>query len=283
MPAWLGAVNNFLSPYRMPLLMALSGLFVGRSLRKPIIEFYVGKVRGLLFPYVLWAVILLAATAQLSQFFDPGSWIPVTYIWFLLFVFLYYCAAPVLARIPAPLIVVAAHLGAYAVADRGFISKFVLFAGYFYLGHFLSQRGEWGRYRLVGLGLVVISVVFNLIGMEPQLITWLVTLTGITGVIGLVWSPTFDQVLGRLRLVRPLLAIGEHSLVFYLSHFPLSVLVSYAVATYAKDLNGVLVWALCLSISLAVGALLVKFRRNFLVGALFSAPRFSRTPKAPAQ
>ncbi|WP_408640100.1 hypothetical protein [Cutibacterium equinum] len=47
--SWLIWVNNLMGPYRMPLLMCLSG----RALRKPIKAFYLGKMRGLLWPYLL--------------------------------------------------------------------------------------------------------------------------------------------------------------------------------------------------------------------------------------
>lgn len=138
-PEILIRINNFLGAYRMPLLMALSGMLLPRSLGKPLTVFYPAKVRALLWPYLVWAVVLLAVTGKLDQLFAPQEWIPVTYIWFLLFVFLYYCAAPVLTGLPVGVVLVASLVAAALTQDHGFITKFFLFCFYFYLGYGLAR------------------------------------------------------------------------------------------------------------------------------------------------
>lgn len=274
-PPWLASLNNVLSAYRMPLLMLLSGFMLGRSLEKPLAVFFSGKVRGLLWPYLMWAVIVLAVTGHLGQVLDVGSWIPVTYIWFLLFVFLYYCAAPLLTRVPAPLIVLVAHAGAYMVEERGFISKFILFSGYFYLGHYLAHHHHVlrGRYRLAAAALLVASVAVNISPLHSTLVGYAVTLSGIVGVVALAWTPSLESGLRSTNLLDPVFILGRNSIIFYLSHYPVMVLLSYGLAAIGVEGAAVMAWALCLSVSLVVGVVLVRLQDIPVVKLLFVGPR----------
>jgi fucose 4-O-acetylase-like acetyltransferase len=53
--AWAPAVkfNDLFAPYRMPLLMLLSGLLVEDSLRKGPLLYFEGKFRNIAYPYIL--------------------------------------------------------------------------------------------------------------------------------------------------------------------------------------------------------------------------------------
>lgn len=100
--------NQLLGPVRMPLLVALSGLLLAPALAKPWRQFLDGKVRRLLWPYLVWSAIDLAMLQ--ARLLAEGeslhwSWVvrvlydPVTYLWFLAHLFVYYAAAVVM---PAP-------------------------------------------------------------------------------------------------------------------------------------------------------------------------------------
>ena len=44
MPDWLRNINNAFLPFRMPMLMFLSGMLLEKSLRKPLPTYYEGKL-----------------------------------------------------------------------------------------------------------------------------------------------------------------------------------------------------------------------------------------------
>lgn len=276
MPAAFDSVNTALGPFRMPTLMVLSGMLLHRSLSKPLVEYYTRKVRTLLWPYLVWALILLSIQGELDTFLRPQQWIPVTYIWFLLFVFLYYCAAPLLRRVPAEIVVVIAVAGSALIADRGFISKFVLFAGYFALGHLISgQRPALlVLLRRSGAPLLALAVLLLVLPAAHGLVlSRLVTLTGVLGMIGV-----FARFYRPSRWTAPLEAVGRDSLIYYLSHYPFMI-----GATVLPAAVGV-AWGpahlvVCCAAAIAVGMVLARFRNSPAIGLLFAAP----APYLPAQ
>src|SRR5690606_791284 len=54
-------ISNFFAPYRMPMLMFLSGLLVAGSLQRPAGEYLWGKVRRILWPIIVWTLIYVSA------------------------------------------------------------------------------------------------------------------------------------------------------------------------------------------------------------------------------
>ena len=57
MPTVLRWFSTFFMPYRMPTLMVLSGMLLARSLRKPLPDYFAGKVAGIVWPYLVWVVV----------------------------------------------------------------------------------------------------------------------------------------------------------------------------------------------------------------------------------
>ncbi len=57
MPTALRWFSAFFMPYRMPTLMVLSGMLLSRSLRKPLPDYFAGKVAGIVWPYLVWVVV----------------------------------------------------------------------------------------------------------------------------------------------------------------------------------------------------------------------------------
>ena len=52
-------LSEALAPFRMPALLFASGLLLARSLRRPPGRFLAGKLRGLLWPWLLWSAVML--------------------------------------------------------------------------------------------------------------------------------------------------------------------------------------------------------------------------------
>ncbi|PVG82857.1 hypothetical protein DDE18_10905 [Nocardioides gansuensis] len=102
------AVNGVVGPVRMPMLVLLSGMLLAPALRKPRSRYVDGKLRTLLWPYLVWSALDLAQLqwrlVQAGESLD-WPWVarvlydPPTYLWFLAFLLVYYLVAMVL---PAP-------------------------------------------------------------------------------------------------------------------------------------------------------------------------------------
>ncbi|WP_198394831.1 acyltransferase family protein [Brevibacterium yomogidense] len=273
MPDAFAHLNNFLAPYRMPVLMFLSGMLLGRSLTKPFGEYYGGKLRKLLWPYVVWAAIFLAATQQLELFARPQVWIPVTYLWFLLFVFIYYCVAPLVGRFPPGVIPLVAIIVSMMIEDRGFISKFVLFAAYFYLGHQLSSstRACYATTRgVVRWTALIAAVVLSLFAPSGWSIVAIITsLIGIVAVVG--WFQRFYRAPQKSRFVE---YVGAHSIVYYLSHFPVMFGMGAVLEVFGLD-DFYLLFVANVVAALLVGWVLSKLKARYPIALLFEFPATS--------
>ena len=109
-PEVFAFISAFFAPYRMPMLMFLSGLLVAGSLTRPTGEYIWGKVRRILWPIVVWTIVYagaeyLADPAQAKYMpWELGFW--NTYLWFMQFVFAYYLIALLIKRIPIWVLIV---------------------------------------------------------------------------------------------------------------------------------------------------------------------------------
>lgn len=273
-PPSLVAFNDAVAPFRMPLLMTLSGMLLSRSLRKPAREYYAGKLKGLGWPFVTWSLIYLASIGHLADLIHPGWWIPVIYLWYILFLLIYYLAAPLLIRIQ-PIFVSVAAFGIGAIllyAERGFYGKFMIFLGYFMLGHVLSSFSfSSERRRLLALisGTILLLVWAVPISIDVTPVVGSV-LVGVSSAVFLV------SLFGSLRILDRdvfITRLGRNSLVFYVSHYPLIVLLCYVLGS-SIWLTGYpwLVWGASLLAAIVVGLVLAKFRESMPISLLFRYP-----------
>src|SRR3546814_8692237 len=79
-------INKLFSPFRMPLLMFVSGFLLPAALRKSTETYLVRKVATLLYPYMLWTLIYGAIDPGKSLT-SPYLWIGASYLWFIGFLF----------------------------------------------------------------------------------------------------------------------------------------------------------------------------------------------------
>lgn len=238
---WLAAVNQALEPYRMPLLMALSGMLLARSLAKGARRHLAGKARAILWPYLVWATLdlghvvvdgLVAGEPLPPDLVRLAIYNPASYLWFLAFLFCYHVLATPLPTwlrgAAAPALVLLG--GSLEPTD---LQRFVTLAGWFLVGDALT--------RVVG-------------PRVPRAATALVA---------------------RIRW-GALAAVGRQSVVFYACHL---VVMVYAVRL--AHLAGVhdprLAVPVAVVVPLASGALLVRLRRHRWADALFVWPRVDST------
>lgn len=232
-PESVDLFNTVASPFRIPLLMTLSGMLLGGSLSKGVGRYVTGKLRAIAWPYVLWLGILLLVFPSLGvETAIRGLWAPNTYLWYLHTLLIAYLVALALRRVPTWIsAVVAILLAAVAsllplpeVLDMMSIDRTLLMLGYFFAGHLLAQhlptalrwmRSPWGiAIGLLGTAIVValslqrsFAVPSNEL-LAPPLMASLAL--GIALLSQLPWNGPLSH---ALRWV------GRHSIVYYVTHW----------------------------------------------------------------
>lgn len=238
---WLSEVNQELAHVRMPLLVGLSGLLLARSLAKGPRRHLAGKVRAVLWPYLVWATLdlthvvvdrLVAREPLPADLARLAVYNPASYLWFLAFLFCYHVlATPMpawLRSVAGPVLVLVG--GTIESSD---LHRFVALAGWFLVGDLLG--------RVAG-------------PRVPR---------SVAAAVGEVrWG-----VLAR---------IGRQSVVYYACHLLVMVYVVRLVREAGVD-DPRLVVPVAVVVPLAVGAALVRLRRHRWVDALFVWPRVDST------
>lgn len=96
-PAWLDDLLRGMLPFRMPVLMMLSGMFLHRALAKGPRRYVVGKLSALVVPYVGWFllfyVVLLGDTHRPTDRWYVEVVVPQTPLWFLCYLSFYFAVS----------------------------------------------------------------------------------------------------------------------------------------------------------------------------------------------
>lgn len=282
MPSAVLAANDALLPFRMPTLMFLSGLLLPRSLAKPLPDYYLGKLRILVWPYLLWAALHMALVGPTAPIWHPNAWRATGYLWFLAFVAYFYLLAPLLRRVP-PWVVSAAMFGASALVTDTFSVRLLYFGGFFFAGAFVATRGaaldQVLRRRRVVAGCAVLAAVLAAVSAVTD-VEWDARWAGgsIAGIM--VAMAAARRLEGRAAWLE---RVGASSIVYYVSHFPVMLgVLALCRATGVDDIG--VVALLNVAVACAVGAALARWRHQPPVRWLFEAPvalgRSSRPPQA---
>lgn len=223
---WLADATT---PYRVPALMFASGMLLERSLRKQPTEFVTGKVRGLLWPWLVWTAVM-APLIGVPEVFSLAWWLGGTHTWFLTTLFVLYLAGMAARRVPAWVMAIAFFTAFRAldlIPEPGpylhFLTEAGWFGGYFFagaaLGHWI-MRGAPG-WMILPTGLVaaawaVYSVKAGGVG-RPLVVAEIASLAGVVSAC---------LVLARVPRIAPLRAlqwVGRNSIVVYVVHWPVAV------------------------------------------------------------
>lgn len=277
-PDALVLVDEAALPYRMPLLVFLSGLVLNRSLGKPLATYYLGKVRGILWPYLVW-VVVYGLVVDVRQLGSWNVWAAGTWLWYLAYIMVFYSIAPVVRRLPAWVVPTAFWLGSVLVPSAHW-TQFFFLGAFFFAGNLAWRE----RTRLAALDTPLwraIAIAFALgyagffvaqIHIEAVPVVFgqydpfaaplvLVALSGLISLVRLI--P--DTWTGVTRY------LGRHSLVFYVSHFPFQIVwTTWLASMYLWDwrlhIVGGVLGALC------IGIVLQSLRRVNIVDWLFVMP-----------
>ena len=264
--------NEFFLPYRMPTLMFLSGMLLPASLAKPLPAYLSGKLRMIAWPFVIWNVVHFYQFQQHSTMASVQFW-TTSYVWFLLYILVYYLASPFIRWIPTWILVTVPLLIAPFI-NTDSRRRFFFLAAFFFLGQLVTEhRGIFDRmlaHRLVWFALpVAISFgVYSAIALPAryQSVTVLLSLAGI--IIGAKVS----QLVAGASWTGPLRYVGRHSLVFYVTHFPLIIVV---IVVFSKNLSWppAVVIPMGFAVAIAGGTLAAWLSEVSYAKWLFSAPQ----------
>lgn len=276
---FLDPITMFFDPYRMPLLLILSGLLLHRGLVKPLGAYLGGKFRKILWPLVLWSSVQLIISARYDDFFSPVEWVDGTYQWFLVVLMVCFIVAPLNRWIPALALSVAFILILIMVKDEVPEAARIFFYGSFFfigaaLGPWVPRIQALPVWAPILLGLIGITIA---VGSATELVVvtralpWTV-LYPLPGLVALLWLGP------RLPTFPPLDQIGRNSIIYYTVHT--------AVLLVASQVWGATGWpdtkirfTVLFIIALAVPAFLTHHRQQ--CNLLFEFPARRQHTTAP--
>ncbi|THJ66497.1 acyltransferase [Arthrobacter echini] len=280
--------NLFLEPFRMPVLMFLSGILLPRSIAKPGREYVAGKVSMVAWPYLLWSLILLAAGGDIGLTeVAEIIYLSPTYLWYLWFILIFYAVAFPLRHIPPLLISGAALVVSFVLPDGSRPEIMVFLAAFFFFGAWCARHARQVTriierpWVLIMAAVSAITVgVLNLAGRDVLYhgeFAW-----GVVGALGVVcW------LFPRLRAGRVSAAlefVGRYSIVFYVVHLG-PIMITLALVGDAGLIGAWFVLPLLLVVGIGVplGLAWVYARQEHAsVNLLFEIPALKQRPRERA-
>lgn len=247
---WWSELNRHLTPFRMPLLMLMSGMLLHRSLAKPLPVYVWGKVTAIAWPLVVWMVLYgffirggVGAPDDVIGYIATGD-----YLWFLMSLLLCYGAAmafkPLIRLFPAGhswgyLLVFAAMIGTYVATPAvhgGVMGSTFWYGAFFFLGAWaVPHIQRWvSMHWVLVLPLLVLTVVLaNMGAADRSLRLGSVAAAGIS-VLGIAVILWLAPRLPRGVVVRFVEWCGRSSIVVYVAHFPIIILLRDRVFTHME-------------------------------------------------
>lgn len=270
----LDTVGLFVTPFRIPTLLVLSGLLLHRSFAKGLPQFALGKLTRIAWPALVWTLACLPFGGRWAYASSLVFWLTGTHTWFLQVLLLSYAMAVLvrLVRLP-PWATAIGLLGAGWLLDgsREITAMYLWHSGLFFAGAaLLPALTSILALRLpVVLGAGLLGVLGGLVALhDPSAHRvspgWLVTLGG--GVVCLMWlafrcPPT--------RVAKGVAWLGRNSIVSYVVHYPLQLALAEGYVALGWAGSSVLPW---LNLVLAVGVCVVLTRWRGAVEFLFTFP-----------
>lgn len=264
--------NEFMDPFRIPLLVFLSGMLLHKSFGKTTSDYIRGKFNLIFWPFLIWSMVVYAAEGRLTLEYILKTPISApSVLWYLWFLWAFYMLALVLVRRSIPLLpVIAVSLIASAfLPDLVRMNRFAFLFGFFLLGNLAATKSTANKITplLAGLGLAaavaggVTSATFGAIKYD-LLYIWVPL-----GLVAFVlWGAKFFV---SSRMTRPLEWIGRNSIVFYVVHVPVMATAANLLGS-GSGLDGTAVYLGLFGLAVLGGVSVVVLRDRFtIVGALF--------------
>lgn len=268
--------NGIFEPFRMPVLIFLSGLLLERSLRKSAKPFIAGKAKYILWPYVVWSLITMAAMDAMSMrkiLLFPI--IPQTFLWYLWFLAAFYIGGLIVKRlnIPVLLVIFTSLLAAYFLPDIARMSRFAFLFSFFMLGYLVSITSideilKSRFFPLIGVLLATIGAYLSISGVQVRyeaLYFW----APIGLIFSMLWASKYYVPSTFGGIVE---SVGRTSIVFYVSHYSFQWLVAKYLVVNGLNNFWIAFFLVFLS-TIAFGWLLTFLRKKYyIVSLLFELP-----------
>lgn len=280
-PRALLVFDDLVTPFRIPALMFLSGMLLPRSMAKPRLLYLRGKVSRILWPYLVWSLILLSVMSFGSPGPNPLVELvldPQSPMWYLAYLFVFYVVLMFCRPAQRTWLLLPAAVGLMLASpataldptapEQAVTLHRVFFTFFCFLaGDFLSRhQARWlpalttVRASLVlavlALPAIVMSVAGYVVRYQPLYLAG--TLAGILAAIPLLAR------LGGTAVGRFLGAQGRRSIIFYVTHWPV-LLVAYHVAIAIGLRNGLVMTLFNLAACVAAGFTAVWLTSRFRV------------------
>ncbi len=200
-------VQKFIYSFHMPLFFIISGLFIERSLRKPVKQFLINKLQVIVYPYIVWSVLQRSLQIFASNYINHKGvsfidilkipYKPIMQFWFLhtlLLIIISYVVWRKLFQFSSisffvfSVVIYCLHVFNVSFGPWGALYLFRRHAIYFALGVMVGIsrllekleffKGLWLIFTAVGgFSIVALSVIFL-----PIENGWIVPLIGILGI-----------------------------------------------------------------------------------------------------
>ncbi|PJI32568.1 hypothetical protein CU320_07910 [Acinetobacter pseudolwoffii] len=265
-------VNELVAPYRMPLLVFLSGCLFINSYNKGSKIFFIGKIKNIAWPYFVWSIITLIVmhkfnTLSLLQQFFVSS----TTLWFLWFIFFYYIITFFLIKykIDLRLVVLITVVLSLISPEIARISRFFYLFIFFLLGHIVFSKNYINKINAKHIYLAFISIIlywiFNFFNFDlrynPKFI-----LIPIIFIYGLMSINNFYKSNYIFSIVE---FIGRNSIYYYVTHYAILYFLTDVLLSSSLDIK--LIFIINFILSLLVGTFFsLYFLKNIFVRKLFS-------------
>lgn len=275
---WFWDLSQQLRAVRMPVLFLLSGLFLTRSLSKPLASFTYGKFANLAWPFGVWLIIHVITKYGIFEPLDAKYWGDGSYLWFIFYLMIYFCVAQLFMNVPPAFMVIVCAVVAMALESQNYVLEVAIYGMFFFGGAAIGKAvlTMKGGVTPTRLGLLVTTLLlfagiqilipgelptFHILVPIPFLLTAtpLVTTAVLLGVM-FMGSPAF-------RLVQ---WVGQNSMVFFAPHAALMLLLIPALSK--AGMHPVAIAWVAVAFSLTLCSALAIFRKNPWIDALFVFP-----------
>lgn len=275
MPSWVRSLNDIFLPFRMPTLMFLSGYLLNKSLQKPVSQYYMGKLKLLVWPYLIWAFIHLVTYDYPIEMSNPRAWIATGYLWFLFYITCFYFIAPIVRSVPPWIVLSVAGVVSFFTPD-GAVKHFLYFAVFFFAGHWAGAEAESFQ-RMIRKGWVlpagILAAAFGIVSAFLGESLAYRAEFAILSLGGIVAFLCLSQSVDRRTYATPVAFVGERSIVFYVSHFPIILGVYYLCREIGLD-DTLVISVLGIVAAISGGWILAHSHRAVPIKWLFQAPTF---------
>ncbi|MGO1411161.1 MULTISPECIES: acyltransferase family protein [unclassified Microbacterium] len=270
-------LSEFFAPFRMPMLMFLSGLLISGSLKRTAGQYVWGKLRRILWPIIVWTAVfnlaLIAGGGSLPGM--PWEWaFWNTYLWFMQFVLVYYLVALLTKWVPAWAFILLGFVGMFLLPDDTLIQRLFYLMPFFFLGAFIERF--WDRFVAainvpVAIALTAIPLALGLASAfwVPLWYEPFAAVPGLLGILALARVAVYIPDAGWLRPVR---FVGQYSLIFYVVHYPAYAAI-FNIAERVGVTHPAVVLPVVFLVTLAVSTGFALIGRRLPFSLLFELPR----------